>query len=174
MSQDCMFCQIAAGKVAAKVVHEDERVVGVLDINPAAPGHVLVIPKQHIAVMPQMPDALVVHMGLVAKKLSQTMLTRLEVEGVSVFVANGGVAGQRAPHVMMHVIPRREGDGIQLDITPKDVTQDALQDAVQKLGPAFQKFFLGKQPAQQANALPSQGSPEKDPALDDVTEFLTK
>jgi len=176
MSDDCVFCQIAAGKVPAKKVYEDEQFVGVLDINPAAPGHVLVMPKQHIAVMPQMSDELVVRMSVVARSLSQAMLTKLEVEGVSVFVGNGAVAGQRAPHVMMHVIPRKEGDGIALDITRRDISQEQVHEAVKKLGPAFQKYFLGKQePAGHASQLPEQGPPkEGNPELDDVAEFLTK
>src|SRR3989339_154985 len=116
--QQCIFCQIIAGKVPAKKVYEDEKCIGVLDINPAAKGHVLIMPKEHYAIMPQIPDKEIGHLFLVSKYLSQAMLKVMKVPGTMVYVANGLAAGQKAQHFMVHLIPRKEGDGV-IDSTEK-------------------------------------------------------
>lgn len=89
-----------------------------MDINPAAKGHVLLLPKEHYAIMPQIPDKEICHLFLVSKYLSQVLLKTLKVSGTNIFVANGAIAGQRAQHFMLHLIPRKEGDKI-LEIEEK-------------------------------------------------------
>lgn len=108
--QQCIFCQIISGKVPSKKVYDDEKCTTILDINPASKGHLLIMPKEHYAIMPQIPDKEIGHLFLVSKYLSQVMLRVLKVSGTNVFVANGAIAGQRAQHFMLHLIPRKEGD----------------------------------------------------------------
>ena len=72
--QQCIFCQIISGKIPSKKIYEDEKAIAILDINPAAKGHVLVMPKEHYAIMPQMPDKEVAHLFKIAKKISQVIL----------------------------------------------------------------------------------------------------
>ncbi len=144
--QQCIFCHIIAGAVAAKRVYEDEKVVGVLDINPANPGHVLLLPREHYAFMPQLPEDLVQHMGMVAKQLSFALIRALKVTGTNIFVANGESAGQRALHVMLHIIPRLEGDGVVgLDIPLKQQSSDELAAIKKKLSVPI-KEALGFEP----------------------------
>src|SRR4051812_2768958 len=112
--EQCIFCSIAAGKIPTKKIYEDDKVAVVLDINPAADGHVFILPKQHVAIMPQMDDELAGHIGMISKQVSGALIRALKVEGTSIFVANGAAAGQRAPHLMVHVIPRQANDGIFL------------------------------------------------------------
>ncbi len=110
--QQCIFCQIVLEKVPAKKVYEDEMCLAILDINPAARGHLLLLPKEHYAILPQIPDALVGRLFTVAQKMSRLLLKALHVDGTSIFLANGAIAGQRAQHVIIHVIPRKEGDAL--------------------------------------------------------------
>ncbi len=110
--QQCIFCQIVAGKVPAKKVYGDEFCIAVMDINPATRGHILVIPKEHYAIMPQVPEKEAGHFFLVAKYLSQLQLRLLRTTGTTVFIANGQAAGQRSQHFMLHLIPRKEHDGL--------------------------------------------------------------
>jgi histidine triad (HIT) family protein len=114
--QNCIFCHIVSGKVQSKKVYEDEETIGILDINPANPGHVLLLPKKHYAIMPQMNDFEIGHLFMVTKSLSGALLKALKADGTNIFVANGAVAGQKAPHFMAHVIPRKEGDKLSLNI----------------------------------------------------------
>ena len=84
MAEDqCIFCHIAQGNIPAKKVYADDKVIAVLDINPVVPGHILLLPKEHIAVMPQMKDELVAHIGMVSKQLSAALIRSMKVEGTS-------------------------------------------------------------------------------------------
>ena len=76
--QQCVFCQIIAGKIPSKMVFDDEQCVAVLDINPASPGHLLLLPKEHYAIMPQVPEELLNHLTIISKKLSQILLRALK------------------------------------------------------------------------------------------------
>lgn len=110
--KNCVFCHIASGKVPARKVYEDDSCLAVLDINPANPGHVLLMPKEHFTVMFQVPEQLIGHVFIIAKGLSQAGLKALHAKGTTIFAANGTAAGQRAPHFMLHIIPRMAGDNI--------------------------------------------------------------
>jgi histidine triad (HIT) family protein len=126
--QQCIFCQIISGKIPSKKIYEDEFCFAILDINPAVKGHLLLIPKEHYAIMPQVPEKVIGHMFVVARALSQLLLKALKVGGTNIFIANGLVAGQRAQHFIIHVIPRKEGDKI-LDIEEK-IIDSSLQEKV--------------------------------------------
>ena len=139
--QQCVFCHIASGKIPAKKVYEDDRVTVVLDINPATPGHLLVIPKEHVSVMPQMSEDLVAYMGMISKQLSHALIRALKIEGTSIFVANGVAAGQRAPHFLLHIIPRSPNDGVALQLLPGKIDEKTMNEVVSKLAPAVGKQF---------------------------------
>ena len=110
--QQCIFCQIVTGKIPSKKVYEDSICLAILDINPATKGHILLLPKEHYAIMPQVPEKILGHLSIVAKHVSQVVLKILRTDGTTVFIANGAAAGQRAQHFMIHLIPRRSGDGL--------------------------------------------------------------
>jgi histidine triad (HIT) family protein len=120
--QQCIFCQIIDGKIPSKKVFEDEKVIAVLDINPATAGHVLIMPKEHFSIMPQLNDEILKSIFSAAKKISNAMLKSMQAQGTTIFIANGLAAGQRAQHFMIHVIPRFKEDGFP-DI-PKNKTTD--------------------------------------------------
>ncbi len=181
--QQCIFCQIADGRVNAKKVYEDNKFIGVLDINPANPGHILLIPKEHISIMPQMDDELIKKMGMVSKKLSQALLRALHVQGTTIFEANGSAAGQRAPHFMIHIIPRLEQDNVGLipemkklnDEEIKQVEQAIYEPLKKTLGTAIKpkeapKQELKKELVQKTSA----GQSAINPELDSISNFLTK
>jgi histidine triad (HIT) family protein len=126
--QQCVFCQIVEGKIPSRKVYEDETCIAVLDINPAARGHLLLLPKEHYMIMPQIPDEVVGQMMIAAKKLSQALLRGVKASGTNIFIANGSVAGQKSQHFMIHIIPRKEGDKV-LDIQEKYVEERLLENA---------------------------------------------
>ena len=110
--QQCIFCQIVTGKIPSKKVYEDAVCMAILDINPAAKGHLLLLPKEHYAIMPQMPEKVLGHLTIVSKNLSQVLLKVLRADGTTLFIANGAAAGQRAQHFLLHLIPRKSRDGV--------------------------------------------------------------
>ena len=124
--KQCIFCQIVSGKVQSRKVYEDENVLAILDINPANPGHILIMPKEHYSIMPQIPEDDIKHIFAITKSLSNASLRALEVQGSNIIVANGVAAGQRAQHFMAHLIPRKENDGVDFQVPQKTIPDKDL------------------------------------------------
>ncbi|MBW2992317.1 HIT family protein [Candidatus Woesearchaeota archaeon] len=161
--QQCIFCQIISGKVQSKKIYEDERCIAILDINPANPGHILLLPKEHYAVMPQIPEEDIGHLFMVSKALSNAMLKGLKVSGTNIFVANGVAAGQRAQHFMIHVIPRKENDGITAFTIPQRQVPDSDQDKIKKrLVEGITKVFGLKAPKVEETEERTEEKPEEE------------
>jgi len=132
--KNCIFCNLIAGKIQSKKIYEDEKTLAILDINPANPGHILLMPKEHYTIMPQMPDFEVGYLFMVAKSLSFSSLKALKAEGTNIFVANGVAAGQRSPHLMIHIIPRKTNDGIaNFGMTRKKISREELKPLQKKM-----------------------------------------
>ncbi len=139
--QNCIFCHISSGKQQAKKIYEDINCLGVLDINPANAGHVLLLPKEHYAVLPLVPDDILGHLGMVAKAISNVMLKALEAKGTTIFVANGAAAGQKAQHVMVHIIPRDEKDGLNIAIPKYRINETQLKQIKDRLAPRVKELL---------------------------------
>ncbi|MGV3655618.1 MAG: histidine triad nucleotide-binding protein [Noviherbaspirillum sp.] len=111
---NCIFCKIAAGQIPAKMVHEDEDLVVFHDINPAAPVHLLVVPRQHIPTLADCSDShagLLGKMMLLAPKLAQRLGCGVEVDeagqasgGFKTLFNTGPDGGQEVYHLHLHVI----------------------------------------------------------------------
>ena len=138
--QQCIFCQIVQGKIPAKKIYEDERTIVILDINPAAKGHLLLVPKEHYAIMPQVKQTDLDHFFVLSKLLSQVLLRTLRVTGTTIFVANGMAAGQRSAHFLIHVIARKEGDGL-LAAREKLLEKTMIENVRTALATAVAKAF---------------------------------
>jgi len=107
----CLFCEIAAGRQPAAVVHADDLVTAFLDIRPLFAGHVLVVPKQHIAVLADLPTADVgPYFGRV-QQIAVAVQAAMGSQGS--FVALNNVVSQSVPHLHTHVVPRTKGDGLR-------------------------------------------------------------
>lgn len=135
--QQCIFCHIVTGNVASRKVFEDDKVIAVLDINPANPGHVVLIPKTHYMIMPQIPDMELEHIAMVTKAISHALIRALKAQGTNIFIANGGAAGQRAQHFMVHIIPRMENDGLHFELPEHKMKEKDVE--------LLQKAFTGKE-----------------------------
>jgi len=149
--QNCIFCKIIAGDIPSKKIYEDEDFVGLLDINPAAQGHVIVLPKKHIQIMPQMSPESLAAMAKVCQFISNKLLIGFAAQGTTIFAANGMVAGQKAPHFMMHIIPRKENDGLKLNPEAKDVPEQEYDTIKKKL---LTQIYGSAQPPQMQQSVP--------------------
>lgn len=112
--EECIFCQIVAKQVPAKVVYEDENCLAFLDINPLAAGHTLVIPKKHTKNILEIDEATLKHLICVVKKLSENIKGKLQADGINIFQSNEKAAGQEIHHFHIHIIPRKLEDGLEL------------------------------------------------------------
>jgi histidine triad (HIT) family protein len=130
--KNCIFCKIIKKEIPSNEIHSDDKVMIVLDINPAHEGHSLVLPKEHYQILPQMSDDLIGYLFLSAKRTSRSLLKALALQGTTIFVANGAIAGQKAPHFMTHVIPRKKND-LLFQIPKSNVDEKELTEIHQKL-----------------------------------------
>lgn len=108
---DCLFCKIAAGEIPATKVYEDGDMVAFLDIKPVNPGHVLVIPKAHYALLSETPDDVAAEMMKIVPSLGKAIMKATGTHGFNLMMNNGQDSGQLIGHVHMHIIPRHAGDG---------------------------------------------------------------
>ena len=108
---DCLFCRIVGGEVPAEVVLETSETVGFLDTRPVFKGHVLVVPRDHIPTLTDLPDELVTPLFTSARTVAGAMREVLGAQGS--FVAMNNVVSQSVPHLHVHVVPRTKGDGLR-------------------------------------------------------------
>jgi histidine triad (HIT) family protein len=108
---DCVFCDIAAGRVPADIVLADDVVVAFLDARPVFKGHVLIAPRAHVVTLPDLPAAEVGPLFLRVRRLSAALPAALGCDGT--FVALNNVVSQSVPHLHVHVVPRTRGDGLR-------------------------------------------------------------
>ena len=109
--QDCVFCGIVAGDIPGRIVGENDDAVAFLDANPMAPGHTLVVPREHhgrLAEMNREESAAV--FGLLYD-LAPRIEAAVDADGATVGLNDGAAAGQEVDHVHAHIIPRFDGDG---------------------------------------------------------------
>lgn len=176
--KQCIFCQIIASKIQSRKIYEDDKVLAILDINPANPGHVLLLTKEHYAIMPQLPDDEVSHVFVVAKSLSSSMLRSIDAKGTNIIVANGIAAGQRAQHFMVHIIPRKENDGISFALPQKPMEQNELETIGNRLISALSGAVEKEEPpeiAEKTKGPLKQEVPKKSKSeinLDDISKIL--
>ena len=116
MSKECVFCKIVQGNLAASRVAETDDVLAFMSTNPITPGHMLVIPKAHLAELADLSDKIASEMFVIARSLAQALRqSRIRSDGVNLFYADGEAASQEVFHAHLHVFPRFKGDGFTMD-----------------------------------------------------------
>jgi histidine triad (HIT) family protein len=109
---NCIFCKIVRGEIPAIKVHEDELTLSFMDIQPASPGHLLVISKIHAANLLDVAQADLLAVTLATQRLARAAQKALEPDGIRINQLNGAAAGQSVFHYHVHVIPVWEGQKI--------------------------------------------------------------
>jgi histidine triad (HIT) family protein len=108
----CAFCEIAAGRSAASIVHQDELTMTFLDVRQYHAGHVLVIPRRHVSDMRVIDDALACAIAIALARAARAVDRAFPADGLSIWHSIGAGADQEVPHLHYHVHPRRAGDGV--------------------------------------------------------------
>jgi histidine triad (HIT) family protein len=130
---DCLFCKIVAGEVPAARVHEDERTVAFMDINPATRGHVLVVPREHAVDLLEVDPEDLAACARAAQVVARRQHERLSAAGVNLLNSCGRAAWQSVFHFHVHVIPRYEGDPLRLPWTPVPGDREEIAGAAAEL-----------------------------------------
>ena len=139
---DCLFCRIVAGAAHAERVLDDEVAVGFLDHRPLFKGHTLLVPRVHVATLPELDAAAVGPLFERVRWLAGAMVTGLGAAGS--FVALNNTVSQSVPHLHVHVVPRNRGDGLRGFFWPRTRYADAAEAAAYA---ARLRASLGQEPS---------------------------
>ena len=125
---NCIFCRIVAKEIPAAVVYEDEHTLAFMDAGQVNPGHVLVAAKGHAENLYELNDAQASALLRTAARVARAIRAAYQPEGLSVYQANGKAAWQSVFHYHMHLVPRREGDGMALTWPAKNPPREKLAE----------------------------------------------
>lgn len=113
----CVFCEIVGGRRDAVMVAEDDRMVAFLDHRPLFHGHTLLVPRQHVQLLSELPADQVAPFFLLAQRLETAVEQGLGADGSMILINN--VVSQSVPHLHLHIIPRRRKDGLRFWLGPR-------------------------------------------------------
>jgi histidine triad (HIT) family protein len=121
LPDNCIFCEIVKGISPSTKIYEDEHVLAFLDINPVTKNHTLIIPKNHYVNLYDIPENELIHLLVVAKRITLQFQNDCGVQGVNILHASGMEAQQSVFHFHLHLVPRKQGDGLDHFILPDGI-----------------------------------------------------
>lgn len=135
----CTFCDIVRGDQEAAVVFSDEGFVAFLDIRPVFPGHTLLVPRDHLETLEDLPDGLAGPLTVAARRVATAVRAGTAAQGT--FVAMNNTVSQSVPHLHVHVVPRTRGDGLRGFFWPRtryrdEAHREAIRSAIAGALPA--------------------------------------
>lgn len=136
MADGCDFCAVVRGEESAEIVLSTDDVVAFLDRRPVFKGHVLVVPREHVETLTDLPDDLLEPVFAAARLLAGTVRVALGATGS--FVAMNNTVSQSVPHLHVHVVPRTKGDGLRGFFWPRTKYADGeMRDYADRLRAAL-------------------------------------
>ncbi|MBI4289911.1 MAG: HIT family protein [Betaproteobacteria bacterium] len=130
---ECIFCKIVARNVPATIVWEDERSIAFMDIGSVNPGHALVAAKPHVENIFELDQPLAAAVFQTTARIARALKQAFAPQGVTLYQANGSAAGQTVFHFHIHVVPRYEGDGMNLAWPIKTPPRSAIEEAAARI-----------------------------------------
>ena len=127
MKADCVFCKLVAKQIPASIVYEDEATLAFMDLGQVNPGHVLVACRAHADNIYALDEAQAAAVFRTAARVARAVRAAFDPPGLSIYQANGAPAGQTVLHFHLHVLPRHEGDGMQLTWPVKNPPREKLE-----------------------------------------------
>ena len=128
---ECLFCKIVKKEIPAEVVGENESALAFLDIHPHAPGHTVVIPKDHRETLIDLSEQETASFFSLVKTLDKMLVRALHAGGMTIGVNQGEVGGQVVEHFHLHLMPRFMGDG---GTSVHAVVKNPPKEAIAELG----------------------------------------
>ena len=153
------------------LIVQGEHVSVLMPEKPATLGHLLVTPNDPYPILEAVPDFIVKDMFAVANKLSVVLFDSLGAGGSNMFVQNGVEAGQTVNQVLLHVVARSENDGIQLEWSPKEISNDemgSIELKIKEHAGGVGSFLTEEQAAEQP------ALPERDTSQDYLIHALKR
>lgn len=142
VEQSCVFCRIIGGEEMVSLVHEDDRTIAFLDIQPMSRGHTLIVTKEHYETLFDLPEDLAAHCLAVARRIAPGIQRATQAQAINIFSANGSAGGQDVLHFHLHMIPVLEGEPFALQLPMPDApipSRSELDITAARVGRAIQE-----------------------------------
>jgi histidine triad (HIT) family protein len=110
----CIFCKIVRKEIPTEIVLESDSFIAFYDVKPKVKGHLLVVPKQHWVTLLDIPDTYGKELLTFTKKAAGFLLDKKYGDAFNLVMNNLVPAGQVVMHAHLHLIPRKEGDGLRM------------------------------------------------------------
>ena len=133
MAEDTIFDKILSGEIPSHRVYEDEHVYAFLDVNPIAPGHTLVIPRERKAYLHELSDEAGAAIGLVLPRISRAVLAATGAEHYNILQNNGAPAHQAVFHVHFHIIPKFPESGLGIGWPASSLSSEDATGLLEKM-----------------------------------------
>jgi histidine triad (HIT) family protein len=129
--EGCPFCRMIHGDLDCAFVHQGPLCSALMNIQPVNPGHIVLIPNEHIGALDELPLETAHHMIRLSQLLAAAIRgSGVDCQGINLYLAEGLAAGQRIPHLQLHIIPRFDNDGFELSFSSRSAelpTKDELE-----------------------------------------------
>jgi histidine triad (HIT) family protein len=133
MDAACIFCRIIRGEIPSVRLLDDERTLSFMDINPANPGHALVVPKVHAEDIYSLDEPWLTASTVMAQQIARAVHLAFRPYGLNIVQANGPGAAQSVRHFHWHVLPRAENDGLLMNWPLRAGERDGLLAAAERI-----------------------------------------
>lgn len=132
--QGCLFCKIVNKEIPAAFIYEDDSAVGILDLNPRAVGHSMILPKIHVETILELPDNETGKIFNSVKKITALLKQKLMPDGFTIGINHGRIAGQAIEHLHIHVIPRyKEDNGGSIHSVVNNPPKESIENIKNKI-----------------------------------------
>ena len=140
MDDNCLFCRIVSGEVPATVVYVDPNAIAFLDHRPLFHGHTLLVPRDHVETLIDLPSKLIGPLFTAAQSLANAVQHAMDAEGT--FVAMNNRVSQSVPHLHIHIVPRRKKDGLKGFFWPRTKYTDEkeMKAVAEKIAGSLQEL----------------------------------
>ncbi len=132
----CFECNLAEKGLG---IAKEKQGSAFLHVLPATIGHTIVIPQQHYPILESVPNEILENLAPLTKKVSQVLFDALECQGTNILIHNGTSAGQESSHLTIHVLPRRQGDGLNFGWRPQSIPEAYLNQFEEALKTALRE-----------------------------------
>ncbi len=131
--RSCQFCRIVRNQICASRVYDDPDFLVFMDDHPAADGHVLVVPKEHYAMIYDIPAEKIAGLFKIVRKIALGIKKTLDPEGLTIIQRNGTAAGQHVFHLHVHIIPRFTGRRLATMEEIEEASREKLDEVAEKI-----------------------------------------
>jgi len=123
----CEYCELIKGKTSAEILYADEDLIVAVRETGLVPGQITIIPKEHFTILEMVPDEILKKCITIANKVGIVIFEKLGCQGTNILVQNGLGGGQKVPHFSLEVLPRREGDNLNLSWKPQQLMEEEME-----------------------------------------------